>query len=107
MDDKILMWKNSTQYLYSNLTEIVISDEFTQITLKSNKQTVTICFKENKLKEAWLSTFNDTKKRKKTKENHIERAVFILPRDAVVEKMPLLPDSEVQDKGPCACCTIL
>jgi len=66
MDDKLLLWKDATLYLFGELSDIIVaSDDLTQLTLKTNKQTVTICWKEKGAKETWFSLYNETKKKEK------------------------------------------
>jgi len=109
MSDKLLMWKDSKQIFYGDLNDITVTDdESTALTLKCTNQTITVSWKEKQGKEDFLSLLTTAKKEKKVKENRIDRAVFIIPRDAVTEKMPLLGEAPNpdQDQKSC-CCTIL
>jgi len=108
MSDRLLIWKESKRFIFGDLNDVVITyDEIHQLTLRCNTsdETLTIIFKEKGAKEEWISQFLTTKKKKKEKDNEIQRAVFLVPHNPVNEKMPLLANEETDTKS--CCCTIL
>jgi len=109
MSDRLLLWKDSKQMFYGDLNDITITnDEPAALSLKCTTQTITLWWKDNNAKEDFLTLLKTAKKAKKEKDNQIERAVFILPRDGVVEKMPLLGEVPNQEEATPSCCfTIL
>jgi len=109
MSDKLLLWKDSKQMFYGDLNAITITnDEPASLSLNCTTQTITIWWKDKNAKDDFLTLLTTAKKAKKEKENHIERAVFIVPRDGVLEKMPLLGETPIQEQPKTSCCcTIL
>jgi len=66
--DKLLIWKESRDYLIGDLNEIVfIQDDHTQLTLKCNStnQTVSLAWKEKTLKDEWTTQFITAKKKER------------------------------------------
>jgi len=78
--DKLLIWKDSRDYLVGDLNDIVfIQDDNTQLTIKCNStnQTVSLAWKEKTLKDEWTTQFITAKKKRKKKMTPLGRLYLI------------------------------
>jgi len=104
-NDNLLIWDNDTVLFYEELAAIIFKEQteikYVIVASKSTGQEITIYFKKTEDKEEWLDLFKKTRKEKQTQDNQIHKAVFILPKNSISEKEPLIPKS---DKETSTCC---
>jgi len=109
MDDKLLIWDAKVVLFFDDLPEINFKDHTEQNLVvfftKTSDQEITLYFKKLEDKDQWLETFRKAKKEKQTRDNQIQKAVFIVPANPVSEKEPLLPANEINQNQ--WCCNIL
>jgi len=78
--DKLLIWKDSKDYLIGDLKDVVIiQDDPIQLTLKCNStnQTVSLAWKDKTLKDDWTTQLITAKKKRKKKMTTLGR-LFLL-----------------------------
>jgi len=107
MNDKVLVWDDdATVLFYEDLKEILYKEQmdlkYVNLSCKSSGKELTIYFKKTEDREEWLEIFRKAKKEKQTQDNQIHKAVFILPKNSINEKEPLLPTPE-KNTSKCCC----
>jgi hypothetical protein len=98
--------EDSVVLFYEDLKEILFKEhidlKYLLLSCKTSGQELTIYFKKTEDKQEWLEIFKKAKKEKHTQDNQIHKAVFILPKNSISEKEPLLPTPE-KTTSKCCC----